>query len=209
MEVLMKYHASLGGFLVAFSGAKFSSPDGGVGSSAYAERGADGKVIAIGRIAGEQPVVSARVTSEVLLFRPTLGAILRGRVSHVGDGHIGLLVAGLFNASILVGDMAGGYSWNDSGAEAAAWVATPVWTKAAENGVAASGSAAADESAGKKRRRGNNEGANAKSGIILSHNPSTIGVGDVIVFRVRGMSHGSGVFVIHGSFEDQADTAKK
>lgn len=205
----MKYHASLGGFLVAFSGAKFSSADRDVGSSATAEGGGAGKAVAIGRVAGEQPVVSARVTSEVLLFRPTLGAILRGKVSHVGDGHIGLLVAGLFNATILVGDMSGGYSWNDSGTEVAAWVATPVWTRAAESGAAASGSSAADESAGKKRRRVNNEGASAKSGIILSHNPATIGVGDIVVFRVRGMSHGSGVFVIHGSFEDQADASKK
>ena len=213
-EVCMKYHASLGGFLVAFSGARFSasgrhalcesSGDGSGGGGAGVSRGEP-----LGRIAGEQPVISTRVSAQVLLFSPKIGTVLRGTVSHVGDGHIGALVAGLFNATVLASDMIGGYAWCDTGAGPAAWQGTDVWIRATTHAAAAiadaddTTTATATSGTGKKRRRsdaGVSAAAAAAAHRVLALNPSTIGIGDVIVFKVRGMSHGGGVFVIHGSF---------
>lgn len=203
-EVCMKYHASLGGFLVAFSGARFSA------SGRHASLG-DVGMVPLGRIAGEQPVVSTRVSAEVLLFSPSVGAVLRGVVSHVGDGHVGALVAGLFNATVLAADMFGGYAWCDTSAGPARWQATDVWDRATATGTAAVDAdveggvgAAAMTISTKKRRRGDAGASLTPSHRVLALNPSTIGIGDVIVFMVRGMSHGQGVFVIHGSFQDVA-----
>ena len=138
-DCLMRYHSELQGFLVAFSGARFSS------SGRYGT-GAGGTPL--GRIVAEQPVVHAHLEAEVLLFRPVCGQVLEGVVNRVSPHHVSCLVAGMFNASILVDDMAGGYSYVEGGA--GAWKSTAVRLRACEVEAAAGG--------GGQRRRGQRRG---------------------------------------------------
>ena len=50
----------------------------------------------------------------MLVFKPSVGLVLRGRINQLLDSHISLLVFGLFNASILGDDMCKQYAFNES-----------------------------------------------------------------------------------------------
>lgn len=215
-ELLYKYSSALGGFLLAFSNAHFDSS----GRHALAGGGSD---VALGRIFAEQPVVHARIAAEVLIFRPTVGAILRARATALGDGHIGALIAGHFNVMVRAKDMADGYAWDEV---EGAWVSTDVRAAAvtarmstgagAGVGASASTDAGAAGATGKKRRRPTEEDetrgsvagvSGSSSGALLAANPAKIRVGDVIFFRVRNISTGGGAVVVEGAFNDDRGRA--
>jgi hypothetical protein len=204
-ECLMRYHSVLRGFLVAFSGARFSSA-GRYGS-------ADGT--ALGRIVAEQPVVHAHLEAQVLLFRPVCGQVLEGVVNRVSPHHISCLVAGMFNASILVDDMGGGYSFVEGGA--GAWRSTAVRQRACELEAAAGsgGGGSGGGGSGGGRSSGSSSSSSSSSGSggggshargdagrneLLASNPDAVEVGSTIFFRVRVMLHSNGVLNMKGEF---------
>jgi hypothetical protein len=76
--------------------------------------GGGGRHLPVGRIIGAIPLIHTRVCAEVLVFRPVAGQILKGVVTHAAASHIAILVLGLFTASVLQSDMAGGYVFGES-----------------------------------------------------------------------------------------------
>jgi hypothetical protein len=188
---------------------------------------------AVARIFDENPVVHARVGAEMLLFRPALGTAITAKVRSVGDGFISCLVVGLFQASILSDDAAGGYEYVESadgdgsggglgsglggGGDGAYWRATAAHARAvAAARAAASGNslAAVDTpaKAGHKRKRdeleaGSGSGSGSSGGVgfnrLLACNPSTIHVGSTIVFRLTSIEYSPTGLGLHGSFVDQ------
>jgi hypothetical protein len=188
-ECLMRYHSELGGFLLAFSNARFSVR-GRYGSAEGA--------LPLGRIVAEQPVVHAHIEAEVLLFRPVRGQVLEGVVTRVTQHHVNCLVAGMFNASILREHMAGGYAFADSGA--GAWRSTPVRDRACELAAGedeAGGGGGGGGARGKRAKGGEAAGRNA----LLAANPDCIEVGSNVCFRVSVLLHANGILNINGSLE--------
>jgi len=125
-ELLMKHSQmnELRGILIAFAKARFVGQDdkdddnGGTSTTlATLHRGGGGgggKHLPVGRIIGAIPLIHTRVCAEVLVFRPVAGQILKGVVTHAAASHIAILVLGLFTASVLQSDMAGGYAFGES-----------------------------------------------------------------------------------------------
>ena len=63
-------------------------------------------------ILNENPCLLFSVKVRALIFRPQKGMILKGRVNKVGSNHIGMLVSGIFNASISGNEVSEGYVFN-------------------------------------------------------------------------------------------------
>ena len=108
----------LRGILIAFAKARFvgqDDRDGGSVSTTLATLQGGGRHRPVGRIVGAIPLIHTRVSAEVLVFRPVAGQILKGVVTHAATSHIAILVLGLFTASVLQKDMAGGYSFEEEG----------------------------------------------------------------------------------------------
>lgn len=151
------------------------------------------------------------------MFRPRIGQVLKGKVNSVGDGHIGCLIAGLFNATVHKDDMGSGYIYDDSDADgmwmssdarAEAVLASRKWAK--EDGAGIHSAAAVSAKAGHKRARQEAAVAgDAAFNRILAANPETIKVGDTIVFRVAAISHSLGMVTLHGSFVDDHQQSTK
>lgn len=114
--MLTRFHAGLGGVLLAFSRPRFATAGAtrasATGGGAYVRSG--GGARPLGRIFDELPVVHVRVTVDALLFRPALGQRITGVVTGGSAGHVSLLVGGLFNATVLEGDMGGAYAFDDA-----------------------------------------------------------------------------------------------
>ena len=196
-DCLMKYHSELRGFLVAFTSARFSAAGryGTVGGAP------------LGRIVAEQPVVHAHLEAEVLLFRPVCGQVLEGVVNRTSPHHISCLVAGMFNASILVDDMAGGYSFVEGGA--GSWRTTGTRLRACELASSSSGSGSGSSSSSSDSGSTSGVGgggaaprARAEAGRndLLAANLDTIEVGSTVFFRVKVLLHSNGVLNIKGEF---------
>jgi hypothetical protein len=124
-ELLMKHSQmnELRGILIAFAKARFVGQDDKHDDSdrtsttlATLHRGGGGgrRHLPVGRIIGAIPLIHTRVCAEVLVFRPVAGQILKGVVTHAAASHIAILVLGLFTASVLQSDMAGGYVFGES-----------------------------------------------------------------------------------------------
>jgi DNA-directed RNA polymerase I subunit RPA43 len=77
---LMKYDDSLGGVMLAFSNVVLRRQ--------------------YGTVFNELPNIMFDVDAEMVLFSPQSGADLVGTINKIGRNHIGLLVGGVFNASI-------------------------------------------------------------------------------------------------------------
>jgi len=68
-----------------------------------------------GRILNDTPHIHFPISFEVLLFTATPGTKLIGKVNKVGEDHIGLLVYGIFNASISEASLREQYTKTESG----------------------------------------------------------------------------------------------
>lgn len=115
---LMRYEAAMEGVLLSYSSVKFLQ--------------------ASARLVDEQPFVKFPVSLDVgavrlllgwvfsalslspshlvvrgqaVVFRPVIGARMTGTVTKISPGHVGLLVCGLFNASVAERDMNGFYTY--------------------------------------------------------------------------------------------------
>ena len=86
---LLRYVDSLGGVVVSYSELRFTSP--------------------LGTIREDAPHIHVNVSVRVVLFAPRVGQRLDGELVRVGaDGHMALLVHGLFNATVFAAAGAAG-----------------------------------------------------------------------------------------------------
>eukprot|EP01103_Thecamoeba_quadrilineata_P012342 TRINITY_DN3161_c0_g1_i1.p1 TRINITY_DN3161_c0_g1~~TRINITY_DN3161_c0_g1_i1.p1 ORF type:complete len:240 (+),score=46.99 TRINITY_DN3161_c0_g1_i1:18-737(+) len=67
-----------------------------------------------GRIYDDAPHIHIRVQFKALSFSPVIGSNLVGRVTQMGMDHLGLLVLGVFNASIAKEDLPSQFSFDDT-----------------------------------------------------------------------------------------------
>ncbi|CAM9695340.1 unnamed protein product [Scytosiphon promiscuus] len=93
-QFLMRYNESLGGVLLAVSDLSFC----------------DG--VHEGRIEDEMPHIHFDVKAKAQVFRPRPGHVLEGRVNKVTSTHLGMLVCGIFNASVASESMGEGFSFD-------------------------------------------------------------------------------------------------
>eukprot|EP01087_Luapelamoeba_hula_P017234 TRINITY_DN5415_c0_g2_i1.p1 TRINITY_DN5415_c0_g2~~TRINITY_DN5415_c0_g2_i1.p1 ORF type:complete len:488 (-),score=164.93 TRINITY_DN5415_c0_g2_i1:340-1803(-) len=78
--ILMSYNEELRGILLAYWNPKLDEQ--------------------VAHIMAERPELHMKMSIDALLFTPAPGSILTGVVNKIGEDHIGLLVFGIFNASI-------------------------------------------------------------------------------------------------------------
>lgn len=81
-ELLMRYNEAVGGVVLALNKIEF--PPG--------EKH--------GRIYAEMPHIHFAISAQAQVFRPLPNTILRGAVTSVSSSHVGMLVYGIFNASL-------------------------------------------------------------------------------------------------------------
>ena len=185
-ECLMRYHTELQGFLVAYANPRFS----GSGDYGTAENRP------LGRIVSQNPVIFARLESEVLLFRPVTGQVLEGCVNRVNAHSISCLVAGLFNATIMLDDVAGGYVYSSVGS--GAFKSTEVWLKAREvqDAEGEEDGRGGGGGGGRSKRKRLESGCND----ILAANSDTLEVGSTVFFKVKCILQSRGVMRLQGTF---------
>lgn len=108
-SLLMRYHAPLGGVVVAQRGGlRFSKPSLAPSNPA-------------------SPFAHVTATASLLVFAPPLGAVLVGTVAHVGPDHVGLALWATFHVVLPLANAGGSYAW-DSAAQ--------VWRARGEDDVA-------------------------------------------------------------------------
>jgi len=95
-NMLFKYNSEVGGIPLSYSSIKLPQ----------------GKEF--GRIYGERPWIHIEVTTKLLIFRPVVGLIMKGKINTVADSHVSLLVHGMFNASISGDVMRKKYVYNNA-----------------------------------------------------------------------------------------------
>ncbi|CAM9600421.1 unnamed protein product [Ectocarpus fasciculatus] len=93
-QFLMRYNEALGGVLLAVSDLSF------------------GDGAREGRIQDEMPHIHFDVRAKAQVFRPRPGHVLQGRVNKVTSTHVGMLVCGIFNASVASESMGEGFRFD-------------------------------------------------------------------------------------------------
>ncbi|CAM9193538.1 unnamed protein product [Ectocarpus sp. 13 AM-2016] len=93
-QFLMRYNEALGGVLLAVSDLSF------------------GDGAREGRIEDEMPHIHFDVKAKAQVFRPRPGHVLQGRVNKVTSTHVGMLVCGIFNASVASESMGEGFRFD-------------------------------------------------------------------------------------------------
>ncbi|CAN0002490.1 unnamed protein product [Discosporangium mesarthrocarpum] len=94
-KFLMKYNRGVGGVVLAVSDMAF----------------ADGR--GDGIIHDEMPHIHYNVTAKAQVFRPQAGNLLVGRVNKVTSTHVGMLVCGIFNASVTAEELESKYEYDE------------------------------------------------------------------------------------------------
>lgn len=90
--MILRYSSKLQGVLLAYSKLRLVEP--------------------FGRIINETPYIHCKVIMDALVFQPKIGSTIEGVVNKVGSNHVGLLVAGVFNASISSAQLPTDYSYD-------------------------------------------------------------------------------------------------
>lgn len=72
------------------------------------------KTKSYGRVIGEMPWIHYDVDTKLLIFKPIIGSIIKGKICKATETHLSLLVHGMFNASISGDNVAAKYSFNNS-----------------------------------------------------------------------------------------------
>ncbi|CAM9357401.1 unnamed protein product, partial [Choristocarpus tenellus] len=93
-KFLMKYNRVVGGVVMAVSDIKF----------------APGRED--GLIMDEMPHIHFDIMAKAQVFRPQPGNVLVGRVNKVTSTHVGMLVCGIFNASVAAEELPSGYEYD-------------------------------------------------------------------------------------------------
>lgn len=93
-ELLLRYSSSLEGVMLSYSDIELLEQ--------------------YGRIRNEYPHIHIRFNAKVLIFRTSVGQILHGIVNKLSMNHVGMLIHGLFNASITKEHLPEGSKWNEA-----------------------------------------------------------------------------------------------
>ena len=93
-KMLLKYSDELNGVPITFSDIQF--PPG----KEY------------GRIIGERPWIHVDVATTMLVFTPSVGLTVRGRVNKISDNYMSLLLFGMFNANVSGDEMSEHYTYD-------------------------------------------------------------------------------------------------
>lgn len=64
-------------------------------------------------IINDNPFLHIKVKAKILLFRPNIGQSIEGIINRISSTHVGLIVYGLFNASIPIHQLETCYSWDE------------------------------------------------------------------------------------------------
>ena len=190
-----RYHEAVGGVLLAYARIRFAE---GAASAGYELSGDAG--LPLGRFLEENPALHVRATADVLLFRPAIGDVLVGRVHAIGSGHISLLVAGVFNATLHADELAPWYAPSED-----AWDATPRLDQEVADDAAAP-IANAGAMSGRKRRADSRDASDIKElgeaqASLLASNPRHISEGSHVSFRVKGIIISSGILTLDGALQ--------
>lgn len=94
-SLLLKYNASLEGVPIAVGSFRTLSSKALVNS--------------------DFPLLHFEAGARFTVFAPQVGSTLLGQVNHVSSDHVGMLVMGVFNASIASTNMKEGYSFDEAG----------------------------------------------------------------------------------------------
>lgn len=65
-------------------------------------------------IVNDNPFLHIHVEAKILVFHPNIGKNIKGVINRISSTHIGLIVYGLFNASIPIHQLEICYSWDES-----------------------------------------------------------------------------------------------
>jgi len=95
-DLLLKYSDEFGGVPITFTELSFPA-----GKEAL-------------RILAEQPWLHVDVMTTMLVFKPSKGVVLRGRLFTVSESHVSLFVYGIFNASISASEMSTRFKFDSS-----------------------------------------------------------------------------------------------
>lgn len=95
-DMLLKYNEDLQGIPITFSAIEYDH----------------GKEC--GRIMDEQPWIHVDIVTTVLLFKPSAGKTIYGKICQTSDSHVALLVYGIFNASIASEELGSKYAFNQA-----------------------------------------------------------------------------------------------
>ncbi|KCV72328.1 hypothetical protein H696_01723 [Fonticula alba] len=90
--MLLHHSQHIGGTVLSYSDVQFLDDAGKPASST--------KNIVSGRIINDAPFIHVTVRAKFLVFKPKVGSQLVGSVIKIGPDQVGMLVLGLFNASI-------------------------------------------------------------------------------------------------------------
>jgi DNA-directed RNA polymerase subunit E'/Rpb7 len=138
------------------------------------------KLARSGAIHNGSPQIVLKATFDALIFRPRVGTTITGNVNKIGEGHIGMLVAGIFNASIPASEgISKDYLW-----KLGKWI--------------------------KKNESLTNDTISSISTIDTSSlKPNQISIGTEVTFEVKRVSVLNGLFSITGYMLDDEDLLKK
>jgi hypothetical protein len=99
-NLLLKYSNSLGGVLVSFSDIKLDNSQNDENGSSNSNANSNSNTNANGRIINEMPHIHYYIKCTVLIFNPSIGTVLKGKVNESFPSHVGLIVHEVFNAMI-------------------------------------------------------------------------------------------------------------
>jgi hypothetical protein len=146
-----------------------------------------------GRLFDENPAIHVTATADAVIFYPTLGSILVGRVHVVGAGHIALLVAGVFNAIIFASDLAPWYSCVVPDASLASSALSP-------GGLCYAGTEAYDGAVSAAEGTASSKKSLLPSASLVALNPRELVEGADVVFRVKKITFAAGIMSLEGCF---------
>ena len=139
-----------------------------------------------GAIHNGAPSIALCATFDALIFRPRVGTTMTGKVNKIGEGHIGMLVAGIFNASIPASEgITASYAYDHNTGR---WLSsTPL------------AGSAADSSASSITTSITTSTATTTAATTASSKQRHIAIGTDVAFTVKRVSESMGLFSITGS----------
>ena len=160
------------------------------------------KLARSGAIHNGSPQIVLKATFDALIFRPQVGTTVTGKVNKIGQGHIGMLVAGIFNASIPASEgISDHYTYNAMLEKWSSTTTGEVEGTGGEKSINREGSSGVSSTLSPLRSQGSflpRQAASQRDQL-----PPHISLGTDIVFTVKRVSESIGLFAITGSLIDQ------
>jgi hypothetical protein len=177
-NLLLKYSNGLGGVLVSYRDIEL---DNSTSKSGEAEAG--------GRIINEMPHIHYYIKCTVLIFVPSIGTVLRGKVNESFPSHVGVLVHELFNGMISAESLRkNGFVFDDESNE---------WRK---NDVAANSNESGDDDSNDDND--SNDDDNGREGRVIT-------VDDAMEFTIDKLHECNGLISLECTDPSFLDTTKQ